>query len=71
MFWGGHPLSSPLKEKTIVEITHSQGNVCICQVPKRAHLADIFFGVKNLPEMKYHVCVIHRRDLALTELLTY
>ena len=38
---------------------------------KRAHLADFFFSVKNLPEIKYHVCVIvsRRRDLALTAVI--
>ena len=41
----------------------------ISKVLKRAHPTDIFFSIKNLPEIKYHVCVIvsHRRDLALTE----
>ena len=27
--------------------------------PKRAPLADTFYFVKNVPEMKYQVCVIH------------
>ena len=48
-----------LRKKTIFKITHCWRNVWISKVLKRAHLTDIFFSVKNLPEIKYHVCVIH------------
>ena len=45
-------------------------------VSHRPPLADTFYFVKNVPEMRYHVCVIlsRRRDLAptaLTDTLRY
>ena len=45
--------------KTIFKITHCWRNAWISKVLKRAHLTDLFFSVKNLPEIMYHVCVIH------------
>ena len=58
-----------LWKKTIFKITQCWGNVWISKVLKRAPLADTYFNVKILPEMKYHVCVIvsRRCDLPLTD----
>ena len=61
-----------LRKKTIFKITHCWRNVWISKVLKRAHLADIFLWVKNLPEIKYHIYeIVSLTDIAITNWHSY